>query len=67
MYYVNFFCVYLCFIYCYTVQGNAIKIFVAVGSTLVGLIINIFYWIVMNKADAKSDQILLRNSENVSH
>lgn len=67
MYYVNFFCIYICFIYCYTVQGSTLKILLAIGFTLTGLIINIVYWIVMNKADAKSDQILLKNSENISH
>lgn len=63
MYYVNFFCLYLCFVYCFSVRDNAIKVIIAVILTVSGLAVNILYWIVMNKADERSSQILLRNSQ----
>jgi hypothetical protein len=62
MYYVNFFCLYLCFIYCYSVRGNTAKIVIAIILTLAGLITNILYWIVLNKGEAKTGEIVLNNN-----
>jgi hypothetical protein len=62
MYYVNFFCLYLCFIYCYSVRANITKIVIAIIVTLVGLITNILYWIVLNKGEAKTGEIVLNKN-----
>lgn len=58
MYYVNFFCVYLCFVYCFTVRHSSVKIIVAVLVTLVGLVGNIVYWIVLNKGEEKFNRLM---------
>lgn len=65
MYYVNFFCLYLCFIYCYTIQGGWVKIVAAVAVTLTGMATSIIYWLVLNKGD-HSEEVILRDSSDLS-
>ena len=52
--------------YCYTVRSNTIKVVVAVVLTIVGLVANIVYWLVLNKAEDRTNQILLSNSINLN-
>lgn len=60
IFFVNFFCVYLCFIYCFNVTSN-IKIIVACAITFGGLVANIVYWIVLNRAeDATTIEAILK-------
>jgi Co/Zn/Cd efflux system component len=61
IYNVNFFCIYLCFIYCYTLYSTGkhfqkVKIIIAIIVTCIGLIVNILYWAIMKKGDVKSDK-----------
>lgn len=65
MYFVNFFCIYLCIVYSYTVRESAVKVIVAVVVTLGGLIANIVYWMILNKGEQKMNQIISK-SENKS-
>lgn len=66
IYYVNFFCLYLCFVYCFTVRDNLTKVIVAVVITVAGLVTNILYWVILNKGEDKANKILLSNSYNLN-
>lgn len=38
------------------------KVVIAIILTVTGLVVNVIYWIVMNKAEEKTSQVLLKNS-----
>lgn len=61
MYFVNFFCLYLCAVYCFTVR-DTIKVIAAVSTTVVGLMVNIIYWFILSKGEKKSEEIILSES-----
>ena len=61
MYFVNFFCVYLCIVYCFTVSDSSIKVIIAVLITVGGLIANIVYWMILNKGEDKMNEIINKN------